>query len=363
MDGRRRRPAGLQGRGLPLAAQVHRRAGHARGARRPAGAGRATGCRRCPAAAPSPTSTRPSTATSTTRSHREEGGTPAIVESIRAGLVFQLKEAVGADAIREREERRSSAGRSTPGAPTRNIELLGNLEAERLSIVSFVVRHPAAATCTTTSWSRCSTTCSASRRAAAARAPARTATACSASTSSARTSSSARSPRGCEGIKPGWVRVNFNYFISDAVFRVHPRRGRPRRRPRLAAAARLPLRPGHRACGGTAAGRSSRRCACTTSATTPTAACTAASAHATATEDALAGYLDEARRAAGRPAPRPGDGDDDRPAPRAVGRLRGAALVPAPAHNQQGRAAGGTWPPPRRRWWRRWRTCRRASGR
>jgi hypothetical protein len=24
--------------------------------------------------------------------------------------------------------------------------------------------------------------------------------------------------RGCEGIKPGWVRVNFNYFISDTVF-------------------------------------------------------------------------------------------------------------------------------------------------
>src|SRR6185503_2523855 len=34
---------------------------------------------------------------------REEGGTPAIVDSIRAGLVFQLKEAVGVDAIRERE--------------------------------------------------------------------------------------------------------------------------------------------------------------------------------------------------------------------------------------------------------------------
>jgi hypothetical protein len=25
--------------------------------------------------------------------------------------------------------------------------------------------------------------------------------------------------RGCEGIKPGWVRVNFNYFISEPVFR------------------------------------------------------------------------------------------------------------------------------------------------
>ena len=24
--------------------------------------------------------------------------------------------------------------------------------------------------------------------------------------------------RGCEGIKPGWTRVSFNYFISEAVF-------------------------------------------------------------------------------------------------------------------------------------------------
>jgi len=24
--------------------------------------------------------------------------------------------------------------------------------------------------------------------------------------------------RGCEGIKPGWVRVNFNYFVSETVF-------------------------------------------------------------------------------------------------------------------------------------------------
>ena len=25
--------------------------------------------------------------------------------------------------------------------------------------------------------------------------------------------------RGCEGVKPGWVRINFNYFISETVFR------------------------------------------------------------------------------------------------------------------------------------------------
>ena len=34
---------------------------------------------------------------------REEGGTPAIVGSIRAGMVVQLKEAVGSSLIMERE--------------------------------------------------------------------------------------------------------------------------------------------------------------------------------------------------------------------------------------------------------------------
>ncbi|XP_020895282.2 uncharacterized protein LOC110234254 [Exaiptasia diaphana] len=35
---------------------------------------------------------------------REEGGTPAIVESIRAGMVFQIKQSVGSKLIEEREE-------------------------------------------------------------------------------------------------------------------------------------------------------------------------------------------------------------------------------------------------------------------
>src|SRR5262249_36712512 len=72
--------------------------------------------------------------------HREEGGTPAIIESIRAGLVFQLKEAVGAEAIRERElELLQRAPASWPPTPT--LTLLGTRHAFRLSIVSFVVRH------------------------------------------------------------------------------------------------------------------------------------------------------------------------------------------------------------------------------
>src|SRR5690606_8243672 len=76
--------------------------------------------------------------------HREEGGTPAIVDSIRAGLVFQLKEAVGIDEIRAREERFVQLAIESWAANER-IEVLGNHKAERLSIVSFVVRHDAPA--------------------------------------------------------------------------------------------------------------------------------------------------------------------------------------------------------------------------
>jgi hypothetical protein len=55
--------------------------------------------------------------------------------------VFGLKEAVGTDVIRAHEEdylrRAIDAWRPTP-----TIEVLGNVDAERLSIVSFVVRRP-----------------------------------------------------------------------------------------------------------------------------------------------------------------------------------------------------------------------------
>ena len=71
---------------------------------------------------------------------REEGGTPAIVESIRAGLVVGLKQAVGTDLIQAREERlwRRALER---WAANPNLELLGNPDARRLSIVSFRIRH------------------------------------------------------------------------------------------------------------------------------------------------------------------------------------------------------------------------------
>ncbi|WP_238015611.1 aminotransferase class V-fold PLP-dependent enzyme [Dactylosporangium sp. AC04546] len=150
--------------------------------------------------------------------HREEGGTPAIVESIRAGLVFQLKQAVGTDTIRALEEgflREAIASwRTNP-----NIEILGNLDASRLSIVSFVIRRPGGRYLHHNfvvallndlfgiqSRGGCSCAGPYGHRLLGI--------------------DIERSHRfeqeiiaGCEGIKPGWVRVSFNYFISQTVFR------------------------------------------------------------------------------------------------------------------------------------------------
>ncbi|PSN33000.1 hypothetical protein C0J52_19749 [Blattella germanica] len=74
---------------------------------------------------------------------REEGGTAAVVESVRAGLVMQLKETVGIPAIMAREEKISrmvlSHIRTIP-----ELILLGSgsQSMKRLPIFSFMVRHP-----------------------------------------------------------------------------------------------------------------------------------------------------------------------------------------------------------------------------
>ena len=98
---------------------------------------------------------------------REEGGTLAIVEAIRAGRVFQLKQSVGVDVIRSHEEhylQRAINGLAS-GAGHRDA---GQPETQRLSIVSFVIDAPSGDICTTTSSSPCSTTCSGSSPVAAA---------------------------------------------------------------------------------------------------------------------------------------------------------------------------------------------------
>jgi selenocysteine lyase/cysteine desulfurase len=148
--------------------------------------------------------------------HREEGGTPAIVGSIRAGLVFQLKDAVGSKRIRELEEgfiRRAIASWSANPA----LEILGNPDAERLSIVSFVVKRGgqylhhnfivAVLNDLFGIQSRGGCSCAG---------PYGHALLGIDDAHSAEFSHEVG--LGCEGIRPGWVRVNFNYFISETVF-------------------------------------------------------------------------------------------------------------------------------------------------
>ncbi|BCB91283.1 aminotransferase class V-fold PLP-dependent enzyme [Phytohabitans suffuscus] len=224
---------------------------------------------------------------------REEGGTPAIVESIRAGLVFALKEAVGTDVIQASEERLwKRALRRWSANP--DVELLGNPDARRLSIVSLRVRrgdrylhHNFVVAVLNDLFGiqargGCSCAGPYGHRLLAI--------------------DLANSHRfqdeishGCEGIKPGWTRVNFNYFISDTVadylvdavdivardghrllgdYRFDPRTGLWRHR---AGPSRPPLRLRDLAYG--ADGTMSRP-----------------PRPREAGEEALAGYLDEARR-------------------------------------------------------------------
>ena len=149
--------------------------------------------------------------------HREEGGTPAIVESIRAGLVFQLKDAVGVETIRAHEDdfvrRALAVWDQVPG-----FQLLGNRDAHRLSIMSFVIKRPSGrylhhnfvvallndlfgiqarggCSCAGPYGHRLLDIDDAHSH-----------------------EFEQQIVSGCEGIKPGWIRVNFNYFLSDAVF-------------------------------------------------------------------------------------------------------------------------------------------------
>ena len=149
--------------------------------------------------------------------HREEAGTPAIIESIRAGLVFDLKRNVGVEVIRAHEEdylrRAITAWQKHP-----NIDILGNVDADRLSIVSFTIKrhggrylhHNLVVALLNDvfgiqSRGGCSCAGPYGHRLLG--------------IDLERSHEFEREiTHGCEGIKPGWVRVNFNYFISEQVF-------------------------------------------------------------------------------------------------------------------------------------------------
>lgn len=147
--------------------------------------------------------------------HREEGGTPDIIGSVRCGLVFQLKSAVGVDVIAAHEERAVTraieAWRRQPA-----VEVLGNPDADRLSIVSFVIRHGhgylhheyVVALLNDLFGIQARGGCS-----------------CAGPYGHRLLGIDVERSHafeqaivgGCEGVKPGWVRVNFTWFTTDAV--------------------------------------------------------------------------------------------------------------------------------------------------
>jgi len=148
--------------------------------------------------------------------HREEAGTPAIIGSIRAGLVFKLKDEVGPDRIRGLEHhfiRRAISSWRTNSS----IDILGNPDAERLSIVSFVIRtedkvlhHNYVVALLNDLFGI----------------QARGGCSCAGPYGHRLLGIDLETSKqfedviatGCEVLKPGWVRLNFNYFISESEF-------------------------------------------------------------------------------------------------------------------------------------------------
>ena len=148
--------------------------------------------------------------------HREEGGTPSIIGAIRAGLAFALKEAVGIDTIREREK--SYIDRAIDSwSKNPNIEILGNPQANRLSIVSFVVRHGERRLHHNFVVALLNDLFGIQSRGGCSCAGPYGHRLLGIDIETSREYEREIS-RGCEGIKPGWVRVNFTYFISNQMF-------------------------------------------------------------------------------------------------------------------------------------------------
>ncbi len=148
---------------------------------------------------------------------REDAGTPAIIQKIRAGLVFWVKNAMGVATIEQREEAFIRGAIERLGKHS-NVALLGNLEAPRLAMLSFMVRssdggylHPRFVVRLLNDLFGIQ-----SRGGCACAGPYghRLLNIGDAVSHSYRDAIL----EGFEGIKPGWTRLNFNSFISDDEF-------------------------------------------------------------------------------------------------------------------------------------------------
>ena len=147
---------------------------------------------------------------------REEGGTPAIVESIRAGLVFQLKDAVSSELI-ERQEHKRIQQMFERWGNNPNINILGSHDAERTAIVSFNILWQGRPLHYSFVVALLNDLFGIQSRGG-----------CSCAgpyghhlmgiTYELGKKIEAAVSQGNGILKPGWVRMNFNYFIADETF-------------------------------------------------------------------------------------------------------------------------------------------------
>ncbi|MDH3533915.1 MAG: aminotransferase class V-fold PLP-dependent enzyme [Gammaproteobacteria bacterium] len=73
---------------------------------------------------------------------REKAGTPGVLQTLKAGLVFQIKDRVGVDVINRREHELTQRAMESWG-DNDNIEILGNPDpGSRVGIISFNIRNP-----------------------------------------------------------------------------------------------------------------------------------------------------------------------------------------------------------------------------
>eukprot|EP01006_Ploeotia_vitrea_P035245 TRINITY_DN65849_c6_g1_i1.p1 TRINITY_DN65849_c6_g1~~TRINITY_DN65849_c6_g1_i1.p1 ORF type:complete len:949 (-),score=442.28 TRINITY_DN65849_c6_g1_i1:103-2949(-) len=149
--------------------------------------------------------------------HREEGGTPAIIESIRCGLVFQMKRAVNDYAIMRAEHHHLSRALKR-WSENPNIFVIGNANVMRLSIVSMFIKYRGGPLFLHYNFvvallndlfgiqARGGCSCAGPYGLRLVRIDQRDIKKMAELVSD-----------GYDIVKVGWVRVNFNYFISDTV--------------------------------------------------------------------------------------------------------------------------------------------------
>lgn len=147
---------------------------------------------------------------------REEAGTPDIIGSIRAGLAVELQQNVGVTNIEELEHAFTRRALDRLGQHS-NIHVLGNLEADRLSIISFQIGRGGdglhyglvVAMLNDLFGIQARGGCSCAGRYAHKLLNINDA-------ESRKIESHIKA--GSVYDRPGWVRVNFNYFIDEATF-------------------------------------------------------------------------------------------------------------------------------------------------